>query len=171
MVIDKKIQRYVGDVVAFLPQHRRSWAERELTEMITDLVRDHAAGREPDILDARAVLEELGDPEVMALSWMEVDDIDERERSSSAVGAVRSAAGRGSGRPAITASLNRLVSAMLLVFTVLSFVLTGVGIVALSTHAINTMLPVFLGCVLALASLAGRTLMTSRRERTLTLPY
>ena len=57
MMIDRKIQRYVKDVVAFLPARMKNGAEQEISEMITDLVRDYAGDREPDILDARKVIE------------------------------------------------------------------------------------------------------------------
>ena len=81
MMIDRKIQRYVKDVVAFLPARMKNGAEQEISEMITDLVRDYAGDREPDILDARKVIEELGDPEMMALSWLETAEEMKRDHA------------------------------------------------------------------------------------------
>jgi hypothetical protein len=49
----------------------RGEAEHELTELLLDLIRDHANGKEPDILDARAVIDEMGSPELMAMSYLE----------------------------------------------------------------------------------------------------
>lgn len=158
MLIDKKIQRYVQDVAKYIPARRRKAAERELTDMITDLVRDYAGDREPDILDARQVIEELGEPEMMALSYMESaveTDVHSEERAArpSATGI------REAFRSLSVAKMNKVLSLVLMVFTVLAVVFICFGMIALGTHMITTMLPVFTGCVLALVSLAGRSVI------------
>ena len=83
MVIDRKIERYVREVMKYLPAGDRGLAQSEITEMLRDMVRDHAGDKEPDILDARAVIEELGSPEIMAMSWLEArHDFGEEDESA-----------------------------------------------------------------------------------------
>jgi len=156
MVIDRKVERYAREVCQYLPQRDRGEAELEITEMLTDLIRDHAGDKEPDILDARAVIEELGDPEIMALSWLETIE----DTGYGARPAGTDLIGKVTGGASLTLTkMNKAVSVMLMLFTVLSVLFVGGGIVALSTHMINTFLPVFLGCVLALVSVAGRSVL------------
>ena len=156
MMIDRKIQRYVKDVVAFLPARMKNGAEQEISEMITDLVRDYAGDREPDILDARKVIEELGDPEMMALSWLETAE--EMKREPSPVKHLGAGAGLDLELPSLE-KMNRALSFLMLIITVLAVVCIGFGLIAVGTHLISTMLPVFAGCVLALLSLAGRSVI------------
>ena len=156
MMIDRKIQRYVKDVVAFLPARMKNGAEQEISEMITDLVRDYAGDREPDILDARKVIEELGDPEMMALSWLETAE--EMKRESSPAKHLAAGAGFDLELPSLE-KMNRVLSFLMLIITVMAVVCIGFGLIALGTHLISTMLPVFAGCVLALLSLAGRSVI------------
>lgn len=156
MMIDRKIQRYVKDVVAFLPARMKSGAEQEISEMITDLIRDYAGDREPDILDARKVIEELGDPEMMALSWLETAE--EMKRESSPVKQLAAGTGLDLELPSLE-KMNRALSALMLIITVMAVGCIGFGLIALGTHLISTMLPVFAGCVLALLSLAGRSVI------------
>ena len=156
MMIDRKIQRYVKDVVAFLPARMKNGAEQEISEMITDLVRDYAGDREPDILDARKVIEELGDPEMMALSWLETAE--EMKSESSSAKHLAAGAGLDLELPSLE-KMNRVLSFLMLIITVMAVVCIGFGLIALGTHLISTMLPVFAGCVLALLSLAGRSVI------------
>ena len=156
MMIDRKIQRYVKDVVAFLPARMKNGAEQEISEMITDLVRDYAGDREPDILDARKVIEELGDPEMMALSWLETAE--EMKRESSSAKHLAAGAGLDLELPSLE-KMNRVLSFLMLIITVMAVLCIGFGLIALGTHLISTMLPVFAGCVLALLSLAGRSVI------------
>ena len=157
MVIDRKIERYVREVMKYLPAGDRGLAQSEITEMLRDMVRDHAGDKEPDILDARAVIEELGSPEIMAMSWLEArHDFGEEDESALPITGWLS-----SVIPAIEKiswkKMNRAVSVMLMAFSVLAVFLVCFGIIALSTHMITTMLPVFLGCVLGLVAAAGRS--------------
>ena len=154
MVIDRKVERYAREVCLYLPPRERGEAELEITEMLMDMIRDHAGGKEPDILDARAVLEELGDPEIMALSWLET--VEDSDRAALPDGAKDRPGFLG---PLTLTKMNKAISMMLMLFTVLSVLFIGFGIVALTTHIINTFLPVFLGCVLALVSFAGRSVL------------
>ena len=157
MVINRKVERYAREVSSFLPSRDRAEAEHEITEMLLDLVRDHAGGKEPDILDARAVIDELGDPEIMAMSWLEAREdsgLNEEQSGFRIGGTVLNTS------PLMLARMNKAVSVMLMVFTVLAVLFVGLGIVALGTHTINTFLPIFLGCVLGLVSIAGRSVIT-----------
>ena len=161
MVIDRKIDRYVEEVLLFLPSRCRAEAEKEITEMLKDLVRDHAGKNEPDILDARAVLAELGDPEIMAMSWLEArEDLKE----SGMYGKKRSGIlGRRISIDEMSyRKMNKALSVLLLIFSVLAVFFVGFGIIALSTHLITTMLPIFLGCVLGLVGMAGRSVLAKQ---------
>lgn len=157
MVIDRKIDRYVEAAVSYLPSRYRAEAAAEMKEMLTDLVIDHAGSNEPDILDAREVLRELGAPEIMAMSWLETrEDLDGDPSARRQMGLV----GRLTNMDAPSFNrLNHIVSMMFLVFLVLAVVFVAFGIIALSTHLISTMLPIFLGCVLGLVAVAGRSVL------------
>ena len=158
MVIDRKIERYVQEVIKYLPARDRGEAQSEITEMLQDMVRDHAGNKEPDILDARAVIEELGEPEIMAMSWLEArHDFGEDREEDPAI-----AQWMSSFVPADRISwkkLNRAASILLMTFSVLAVFFVCFGIIALSTHMITTMLPIFLGCILGLVAAAGRSVL------------
>ena len=177
MVIDNKIERYVYRVTSCLPAHDRSRAAKEISEMITDLVRDYAGDHEPDILDARAVISELGSPEEMASDWLEQKaERTAREsagRSSRTAGesALTSAAAHlsdhlkeglsGRRLPVMTlAGAQKIMSVTMAVIMVLAVLLVGFGLLALGTHTINTMLPIFLGCIMALVAVTGRSVLS-----------
>ena len=84
MLIDRKVERYVESVVIFVPASMRARAARDVTDMVNDMIRDYAAGREPDILDARAVIKVLGSPEEIALTWMAANEERKLEKGSEA---------------------------------------------------------------------------------------
>ena len=161
MVIETRVDNYVKKAVSYLPYKMRAEASSDLREMILDMIRDHAASREPDILDARAVLRELGTPEDMALSWIESQD-----------GRIPRAAGPAAWLVSHLAALdglsiekaNHLLEVMTLVFSILAVLFVGFGLLALSTHVIDNMLPIFIGCVLALGVVAGRGALSRQSE-------
>ncbi len=158
MIIDRKVERYVQEVTEYLPGRMRGEAEHELTELLLDLIRDHANGKEPDILDARAVIDEMGSPELMAMSYLETKGETKTEASPFTEGL--DALGDALNLDPLTlGKMNRMVTVMLMIFSVLAVVLVGFGIVALSTHAITNVLPIFLGCVLGLVAVAGRSVL------------
>lgn len=74
MLIENRIERYVTEVTSNLPVYDRGRAGREISAMIRDMIRENAGGREPDILDARAVIGELGSPAYMAGAWLEMKE-------------------------------------------------------------------------------------------------
>lgn len=154
MLIDRKVERYVESVVIFVPASMRARAARDVTDMVNDMIRDYAAGREPDILDARAVIKVLGSPEEIALTWMAANEERKLEKGSEA--GILS----GLDLPVISflsqARMQRYLSRLLSFFTVIAVMLVVFGLLALGTHAISTMLPVFVGLILALVSMTGR---------------
>ena len=54
------------------------------------------------------------------------------------------------------------IAGLLPVALFLAVALVVLGLVALGTHAISTMLPIFLGCVLTLGVVAGRGVLGTR---------
>jgi|GEM_PF-1868889 hypothetical protein len=169
MLIENRIERYVTEVTSNLPVYDRGRAGREISAMIRDMIRENAGGREPDILDARAVIGELGSPADMAGAWLEMKEEERirREEEREAYGPeeeaglsgwFRGAAGeiRRSGLPASHLTRERVLNAVLAVLTVLAVCLVAFGLIALGTRTIHTMLPVFLGCVMALLVMTGR---------------
>lgn len=161
MVVETKIANYVKKAVSYLPYKMRAEAGADLEEMILDLVRDHAGTRKPDILDAREVLRELGRPEDMALSWIESRDGKNVRTSGPADWLVsRLAALDGLS----IEKANHLLQVMTYVLSILAVLFVGFGLLALSTHVIDNMLPIFVGCVLALGVVAGRGALSRQSE-------
>ena len=68
--IDRKIDRYLTRVCENLPIKYRSRASKELNLFIRETILE-TAGKDPDILAVRKVLEEMGKPEDVAFSWLE----------------------------------------------------------------------------------------------------
>ena len=161
MVVETKIENYVKKAVSYLPYKMRTEASADLEEMILDMVRDHAGSREPDILDARAVLRDLGKPEDMALSWIESQDGKNIQTSGPAAWlAAHLAALDGLS----IEKANHLLHVMTFVLSILAVLFVGFGLLALSTHVIDNMLPIFVGCVLALGVVAGRGALSRQSE-------
>ena len=151
MLIDRKVERYVHEVISHIPAARRTRAARDVSGMVYDMIGDYAGGREPDILDARAVLKVLGDPKEIALTWLASDEDEKREGRFAAGGLkLPFSFSLSEGR------VRKIVSVMMNICTFLAVCLVALGLLALSTHAINTMLPIFAGCVLGLVVVTGR---------------
>ena len=154
MLIERKVERYVEGVISYIPSAQRGRAARDVTDMINDMISDYAAGREPDILDAREVLRTLGSPEEIAVTWMAADE--ERKLEEEAEKKGRISAAMRKLPPVLT---QRYVSRMMTFFTVLSVLFVIVGLLGLGTHVISTMLPIFVGLILALVSMTGRSVL------------
>ena len=120
MLIEKKINTYIHNVIVRLPLYARNGADQDLRDMIYEMLDDYAGDHEPDILDCRDVLRDLGSPAEMAEAYKQ--------------------------------SVNT-VSAVLMVVAAL---LIGFGLVAVSVKLTSSMLPLFIGAVLALVSVTGR---------------
>ncbi len=155
MLIDRKVERYAMAVASYVPAPFKSRAEKDVSDMIYDMINDYADGKEPDILDAREVISSLGSPEDIALRWMTTYKDRSRER-----GEMKELTVFGFKVPELQfltgEKTRRYLASLMNVFTMLSIVLILFGVLGLGTHVIRTMLPVFTGCVLALLSLTGR---------------
>ena len=158
MLIRRKIERYVGAVTSRLPMRYRSRAAKEITARIQETIDVLCGGeREPDLLEVRGILKGMGRPENVAAEWLA------ETRKKSAAGA------HSPGSLGILEiltldfipleKLDALLRNILGIFTVMAALLVILGLVALGTHAISTMLPIFLGCVLALGVVAGRAVL------------
>lgn len=151
MLIDRKIERYVREATSYLPGPMRAKADKDITGMIRDMVTDHAEGRQPDVLDVREVLRAMGSPEDTALSWYASNEDELREGETAL---------RDLALPLIEffngEQTRNSVSVLVNVFMAASVCLVGIGLVALGTHTINSMLPIFIGCIMALAAAMGR---------------
>lgn len=67
-------RRYVHAVVNNVAESQRSEVDRELSASIDDMARDKAGGKEPTEKHIRAVLEELGDPLLVARQYRSSGD-------------------------------------------------------------------------------------------------
>ena len=130
MVIDNKIERYVYRVTSCLPAHDRSRAAKEITARESAGRSSRTAG-ESALTSAAA---HLSDHLKEGLS--------------------------GRRLPVMTlAGAQKIMSVTMAVIMVLAVLLVGFGLLALGTHTINTMLPIFLGCIMALVAVTGRSVL------------
>ena len=136
MLIEKKINTYIHNVIVRLPLYARNGADQDLRDMIYEMLDDYAGDHEPDILDCRDVLRDLGSPAEMAEAYKQSVKL-ERERNREQEGV----------RKLTTVSAVLMVAAVLLI---------GIGLVAVSVKLTSSMLPLFIGAVLALVSVTGR---------------
>ena len=153
--IDRKIERYLSRVCENLPIKYRSRASKELNQFIRETIQE-SAGKDPDILAVRRVLNEIGKPEDVAFSWLasaKEANSDKKSGYKPDLG-ILELLSLDFMQPE---TISKIASFMMTLFTVLAIGLVVFGLLAVSTHAISTMLPVFMGCLLALAVVAGRT--------------
>ena len=80
MLIEKKINAYIHNVIVRLPLYARNGADQDLRDMIYEMLDDYAGDHEPDILDCRDVLRDLGSPAEMAEAYKQSVKL-ERERN------------------------------------------------------------------------------------------
>lgn len=144
MIIDSKIERYVHEVTRYIPLGERSQVGEELTLMIKDMVIDYAGNKKPDILDCKEVLQDLGTPEEVAEAYIETHE-------------ARRKAGREKGF--FESKKGQLAQLVCTLISIVAAILVCVGIVGLGTHLISTMLPLFLGVILALGTGAGKVII------------
>ena len=153
--IDRKIERYLSRVCENLPIKYRSRASKELNQFIRETIQE-SAGKDPDILAVKRVLNEIGKPEDVAFSWLasaKEANSDKKSNYKPDLG-ILELLSLDFMKPE---TISKIASFMMTLFTVLAIGLVVFGLLAVSTHAISTMLPVFMGCLLALAVVAGRT--------------
>ena len=61
-ILDRKIARYTEQAVKYLPVYLRFGAQKEMAELVRQMLEDYSGKKEPDILDLREVLAEIGRP-------------------------------------------------------------------------------------------------------------
>ena len=59
-MVERIIDRYVADVMRYIPPLERLKAERDLKEVIYEMLEDYMEGERPVGRDARAVIRDLG---------------------------------------------------------------------------------------------------------------
>lgn len=160
MLVERKVDRYVEAVCEKLPLKYRKRASGEVRELVYDALLDYTDGREADILDVREVLSDLGTPGETASAWLEAA-LAAREEGSRTRGRDTGRSHRGileilSFEFVSTEHMRRIMDLLMTICTILAVLLISVGLIGISTHFITTMLPVFVGCVLALMVAAGR---------------
>lgn len=145
MLIEKKINAYIHNVIVRLPLYARNGADQDLRDMIYEMLDDYAGDHEPDILDCRDVLRDLGSPAEMAEAYKQSVKL-ERERNREQEGV----------RKLTNEQLLHIMSTVSAVLMVVAVLLIGIGLVAVSVKLTSSMLPLFIGAVLALVSVTGR---------------
>lgn len=156
MLVEKKIENYVKEAVSNLPLRARRGAKEALTAYIYDMMDDYAGEGEADIITCRQVLKDLGAPDDMA--EMYIDSIREEEGQP----ARRHREFRLSG-----AQVRKVLQVLSSMLIILAGCLVFFGLVALGTKMINSMLPVFVGVVLALITIVIRGISESVSRRRL----
>lgn len=150
MLIDKKIDTYIQDVTKHLPMRMRSDAAREIRGLIDEMLGDYAGENGPDILDVRDVLRDLGKPEELAQSYKEQRHAAvEKEKTSKGI---------------FSQSGRQRLHMIYMILTLVAVGLVIFGIVGLSLHLVSTMLPIFLGLVIALTVVMSRTFLVEGEE-------
>ena len=69
MVVVRMIDKYVDEVVRYLPLWRRKSARREIREKLFEMLRIYCEGDRPTVRDARAVMHIAGDPRRAAADY------------------------------------------------------------------------------------------------------
>lgn len=151
MLVSRKIEKYVHEVTLRVPLQDRKRVAEELTRLITDMMEDYAGGKEADILVCRSVLRDLGDPQDVAESYIE--EARRRRHPGSAV----------ADSEEKRVDMYRVAHLMYQVLTAVAVLFVGVGLLAFGMHLIDSVLPIFIGLVLALVSITGRGLMAEAR--------
>ncbi|MEE3420288.1 MAG: hypothetical protein VZR02_04190 [Lachnospiraceae bacterium] len=150
MLVDKKIDTYVDSVTRHLPMRMRGDAAREIRGLIDDMLKDYAGEDGPDILDVRDVLRDLGKPEELAQSYKEQRHIAvEKEKAAKGI---------------FTETGRQRLHVIYMILTLVAIGLVGFGIVGLGMHIVSTMLPIFLGLVIALGVVMSRTFLIEGEE-------
>lgn len=134
-ILDRKIARYTEQAVKYLPVYLRFGAQKEMAELVRQMLEDYSGKKEPDILDLREVLAEIGRPSELAETYLEMRRRRREER-----------AGWQFRLPKPGQIPQTLISVILAV----SVLLVLLGVFAVGTHATASMLPVFIGALMAL---------------------
>ena len=128
-MVAKIIDRYVAEVMRYIPPMERLKAERDLKEVIYEMLEDYMEGERPVGRDARAVIRDLGPAYYVASEY--------NQRKRKARRRRRIAAGR---------ALDRLVH----VIFALSMTCVVLGAAALALGITDNMIAIFTGAMLAI---------------------
>lgn len=169
MLVEHKVDRYVEAVCEKLPLKYRRRASGEVRELIYETLSEYTDGREADILDVREVLADIGTPSAMASTWLSsalaAREEEERNIRSKRAGKAHKKEQKAPRRSILeilsfefvsTEHMRRIMDFMMSILTILAILLISIGLIGIGTHFLTTMLPVFVGCVLALMVAAGR---------------
>jgi hypothetical protein len=129
-VVERIIDRYVADVMRYIPPLERLKAERDLKEVIYEMLEDYMEGERPVGRDARAVIRALGPAYYVASEY--------NQRKRKARRRRRLAAGR---------ALDRLIHVIL----ALSMICVILGAAALALGITDNMIVIFTGAMPAIA--------------------
>ncbi len=129
-MVERIIDRYVADVMRYIPPLERIKAERDLKEVIYEMLEDYMDGERPVGRDARAVIRDLGPAYYVASEY--------NQRKRKARRRRRLAAGR---------ALDRLVHVIL----ALSMICVVLGVAALALGITDNMIVIFTGAMPAIA--------------------
>ena len=163
MVIEGKVERYVEEVVSNIPAADRARAAQETTDMIFRLIRECAGERVPDILDARAVIRELGAPENVALAWIDANE-GRGESAQAAFGMMRILEKIPVLKRVGPEKIVNRTSQIFRICSVLAFLLVLFGIIGIGTHISTSMLPILIGGVVALITVMGRSVLVAQNS-------
>ena len=129
-MVAKIIDRYVAEVMRYIPPMERLKAERDLKEVIYEMLEDYMEGERPVGRDARAVIRALGPAYYVASEY--------NQRKRKARRRRRLAAGR---------ALDRLIHVIL----ALSMICVILGAAALALGITDNMIVIFTGAMPAIA--------------------
>ncbi len=153
MLIDKKVQKYVHAAAASVPAKERGRLTRELTDMIYEMMEGYAGDHEPDILDCRDVLRDLGTPEQAARNYMESKETKRTVRKHARAKALGELVD------------GRRMEFLRIIYLILAVAAAGmviVGIIGLATQGLTTTLPIFLGVVIEVLLAVMRSIFESK---------
>lgn len=128
-MVEKIIDQYVAEVMRYIPPLERRKAEKDLKEVIYEMLDDYMEGERPVARDARAVIRELGPAYYVASEY--------NHRKKKARRRRKMIAGR---------AFDRLVQ----IIFALSMTCVVLGVAALAFGLTDNMIAIFTGAILAI---------------------
>lgn len=128
-MVERIIDHYVAEVMRYIPPMERFKAERDLKEVIYEMLDDYMEGERPVGRDARAVIRELGPAYYVASEY------NQRKRKA-----------RHRRKIVMRWAFERLVQIMF----ALSMFFVVIGVAALALGLTDNMIAIFAGAILAI---------------------
>lgn len=128
-MVERIIDRYVADVMRYIPPLERKKAERDLKEVIYEMLEDYMEGERPVGRDARAVIRELGPAYYVASEY------NTRKRKA---------------RHKRKVVARRVFDKLVQVIFALSMFCVILGVAALALGITDNMIAIFTGAILAI---------------------